>query len=274
MVDCGEGAQLQMMRFRLKFGKLNNIFLSHLHGDHFLGLPGLISTMALHEKGSALTVHTFAEGAEMLSYLMPRLIGDTPFDLKFNIIDPSARQLLYEDSALTVTSFPLFHRVPAVGFLFAEKPKRRHINGDAAAFHGVPHYFMDSLRMGCDFVKPDGTVIPNSHLTSPPDSSASYAYCTDTMADRRVVASIRGVTTLFHDSTYGDDGLPHAAKYGHSTARQAAEIARRAGASRLILGHFSKRYDSEQPLLLQAAEEFPGPVILANEGLTVNLLCP
>lgn len=271
MVDCGEGAQLQMMRMRLKFGRLNNIFLSHLHGDHFLGLPGLISTMALHEKGSALTVHTFAEGAEMLQYLMPRLAGDTPFDLKFNIIDPTTRQLLYEDGGLTISSFPLYHRVSTVGFLFAEKPKGRHIDGDSARFHGVPHYFMESLRQGADFVKPDGTVIPNERLTRPATPSTSYAYCTDTAADRRVVASVRGVDTIFHDSTYGDDGADHAAAYGHSTARQAADIARRAGAKRLILGHFSKRYDSEEPLVAQAREVFTGPVIAANEGLTIDL---
>lgn len=273
MVDCGEGAQLQMMKMRLKFGKLNHVFLSHLHGDHILGLPGLISTMALHEKGSALTVHTFPEGKELLDFLMPRLLGETPFDLKYNIIDPKARrQLLYEDDSLTISSFPLFHRVDAVGFLFQEKPKGRHINGEMAKFHGVPHYMMESLRRGEDFVKADGTVVPNSYLTLPATPSTSYAYCTDTAADRRVVASVRGTDTIFHDATYGDDGEPNAAKYGHSTARQAAEIALRAGAKRLILGHFSKRYDNEQILVDQAREVFPGPVIAAREGLTIDLL--
>lgn len=272
MIDCGEGAQLQMMRKRLKFGRLNNIFISHLHGDHFLGLPGLISTMALHEKGAALTVHTFAEGAGLIQSMMQFLVGDTPFDLRFNIIDPGARsQLLYEDSGLTVSSFPLFHRVPAVGFLFCEKPKGRHIDGAAVRFHGVPHYFMEQLRGGADFVKPDGTVVANDRLTTPASPSASYAYCTDTAADPRVVASIRGVDTVFHDATYGDDGAPNAARYGHSTARQAAEIARRAGARTLVLGHFSKRYKSETELADQAAEAFGGTIITADELMTLNL---
>lgn len=275
MVDCGEGAQLEMMRKRLKFGKLNNIFISHLHGDHFLGLPGLISTMALHEKGSALTIHIAREGAELLQSMMHILVGETPFELHFNIIDPQARsQLLYEDSSLTVSSFPLYHRVPTVGFLFREKPKGRHIDGAAAKFHGVPHYLMESLRRGEDFVKPDGTVVPNGRLTTPATPSASYAYCTDTVADRRVVASVRGVDTIFHDATYGDDGAVNAAGYGHSTARQAADIARRAGARTLILGHFSKRYDSEELLVSQAAEVFPGRIIAANEGMTIDLLNP
>lgn len=271
MVDCGEGAQLQFMRMRLKMNRLNNIFISHLHGDHFLGLPGLLSTMALHEKGAAVTVHTFAEGAEMLSRMLKFIIGDTPFDLNFNIIDPGQRQVLIDDKSLTVTSFPLFHRVPAVGFLFAEKPKPRHINGEMARFHEVPHFMMDSLRRGDDFVKPDGSVIPNALLTSEADPPASYAYCTDTVFDRRVVASVRGVETIFHDCTYGDDAAHLAAPRGHSTARQAAEIALRAGARRLVLGHFSKRYRDEALLVSQAAEVFPGEIIAANEGMTITL---
>ena len=162
MIDCGEGAQLQMMRMRLKMNRLNDIFISHLHGDHFLGLPGLLSTMALHEKGHGVTVHTFERGAELLRSMLDFIIGDTPFELHFNIIDPSRRQVLIDDKSLIVTSFPLYHRVPAVGFIFAEKPKLRHINGEMARFHGVPVYQMESIRQGADFIKPDGTVIPNS----------------------------------------------------------------------------------------------------------------
>ncbi|MCM1310042.1 MAG: ribonuclease Z [Bacteroides sp.] len=272
MIDCGEGTQLQMMRMRLKFGKLNNIFISHIHGDHILGVLGLISTMALHEKGSALTIHIIQEGADIIKSLLATLIGDTPFNLNFDIIDPQAKQqLLFEDSTLTVSSFPLFHRVPTVGFLFREKPKPRHINGEMARFHQVPHYMMEQLRQGADFIKPDGTVIPNSLLTTPPSPSTSYAYCTDTIFSRRVVASVRGVDTIFHDSTYGDDGLANAAKYGHSTSRQAAEVALRADANTLILGHFSQRYDSEEKLVEQAAEVFPGRIIAANEGMTIEL---
>ncbi len=273
MFDCGEGAQLQMMRMHLKMNRLNNIFISHLHGDHFLGLPGLLSTMALHEKGHAVTIHTFERGAELIRSMVDFIIGDTPFDLQFNIIDPTKRQLLYESKTLTISSFPLYHRVPAVGFLVAEKPKPRYINGEMVKFHQVPYFQIEGLRTGADFVKEDGTVIPNSVLTLDPPPSASYAYCTDTMFDRRVVASVRGVDTIFHDSTYGDDEAHLAGQRGHSTARQAAEIARRAGAKRLILGHFSKRYgaDGERELARQAAEEFGGEIIIANEGLTLDL---
>lgn len=273
MFDCGEGAQLQMMRMHLKMNYLNDIFISHLHGDHFLGLPGLLSTMALHEKGHAVTIHTFERGAELIRSMLDFIIGDTPFDLRFNIIDPGKRQLLFENKRLTITSFPLFHRTPAVGFLLAEKPKGRYINGEMVRFHQVPYYQMESLRSGADFIKEDGTVIPNSVLTMDPPPSASYAYCTDTMFDRRVVASVRGVETIFHDCTYGDAEAHLAGPRGHSTARQAGELARRAGAKRLILGHFSKRYGEaeERELARQAAEEFSGEIVIANEGMELAL---
>lgn len=272
MIDCGEGAQLQMMRMRLKMSRLNHIFISHLHGDHFLGLPGLLSTMALHEKGHSVTVHTFERGAELLRSMVDFIIGDTPFELHFNIIDPTKRQTLYEDKTLAISSFPLYHRVPAVGFLFAEKPKGRHINGEMVRFHEVPNYMIESLRRGEDFVKPDGSVISNEILTTAATPSTSYAYCTDTMYDRRLVASIRGADTVFHDATYGDAEAHLAAPRGHSTARQAGEIARRAGAKTLILGHFSKRYNDETELARQAAEEFPdGKIIIANEGMKIAL---
>lgn len=272
MVDCGEGAQLEMMRNHVKWGKLNNVFISHLHGDHMLGLFGMISTMALHSKGAALTIHIFREGAELIQSMMKFLVGDTPFNLNFNIIDPKVKnQVVYEDNTLTVTTFPLYHRVDTVGFIFREKSMGRHIDGEAAKFHGVPNYFMRNLRVGEDFVKPDGTMVANALLTTDATPPASYAYCTDTAFDRRLVASLRGVETIYHDATYGDDAAHMAAPRGHCTARQAGEIARRAGARTLILGHFSKRYDCEDALLRQAAEEFDGHIIVADEGMKINL---
>ena len=240
MVDCGEGSQLQMMRMKISMHKLNQIFISHLHGDHFLGLPGLLSTMALHGKGSGVTVHCFQEGADYLRAAMQTLCPNVPYDLKFNILDPRGGQTVWEDETLRITTFPLYHRVPAVGFKFEEAPKPRHVNGEMARFHGVPVWFMKSLKEGADFVKEDGTVVPNEQLTLPPTPSSSYAYCTDTMFDRRLVASIRGVRTIYHDSTYADADAADAAPRGHSTARQAGQIAAMAGARELVLGHFSK----------------------------------
>lgn len=272
MIDCGEGAQLQMRRMKLKFSRLNHIFLSHLHGDHFLGLPGLLSTMALHEKGSAVTVYTFREGAELLGSMLKFICGDTPFDINFHILEPGQTGVIYEDNSLTVSCFPLYHRVPALGYLFQEKPKLRHANGEMIRFHRVPHYRVEEIRAGADFVRDDGVVIPNSVLTSDPEPVMSYAYCSDTVADRRVAEAVRGVNTLYHEATYGEAEAHLARPRGHSTARQAGEIAAMAGAKRLILGHFSKRYTDESHLVAEASQVFSGEVIAANEGMKIDLL--
>lgn len=272
LVDCGEGTQLQLRRYGLSFAKISDIFVSHLHGDHFLGLPGLLSTMALHGVEGAVTVHTFAEGADILRRLMAMFCHETTFTLRYNIITPGQESVLFEDSNLRVTSFPLHHRVPCVGFRFDEKPKRRHIDGPAAKFYDVPHYMMDAIKDGADFTRPDGTIVPNNRLTTPADPSMSYAYCSDTAFDTRVADAVRGVDVLYHEATYGDDRAHNAAPRGHSTAREAGRIAALAGASELILGHYSKTVADESVLAAQAAEEFAGKVIAANEGLVINLI--
>ena len=270
MIDCGEGAQLQMMRQRLKFSRLSHIFISHLHGDHFLGLPGLLSTLALHEKGGTLTIHTFAEGARILREIMAVFCRDTSFEIKYNVITPS-RAVLFEDHALKVESFPLYHRVPCVGFKFTEKPKARHLRGDMIRFFNIPVSRLEDIRQGADYVTPDGTVIANERLTTPPDHSASYAYCSDTMYNPAVADYVRGVDVLYHESTYADNFAEKAAPRGHSTAREAARIAAAAGVKRLVLGHYSKAYDSDEPFLREASEVFPD-VIAAKEGLKIDLL--
>lgn len=273
MVDCGEGAQQQFRRMRLKFSRLNHIFLSHLHGDHFLGLPGLLSTLDLHEKGSAVTVYTFKEGAEAIGNMLRFVCGDKlTYDLRFEILHPRQSGIIYEDSSLSVSCFPLYHRVPTLGFMFREKPKPRHVRGDMLRFHGVPHYRVAEIREGADFVTPEGKVIANSLLTTEADPSMSYAYCSDTMFDPRVARAIEGVDTLYHEATYAESEAYLAEPRGHSTARQAGEIASLAGARRLILGHYSKRYVDEAPLVAEARETFAGEVIAANEGMKIQLL--
>lgn len=272
LVDCGEGAQLQLRRYGLSFAKVSDIFISHLHGDHFLGLPGLLSTMALHDVEGAVTVHIFAEGAEILRRLMNMFCKERTFDLKYNIIEPDKVSDVYEDNNLVVTAFPLYHRVPCVGYRFQEKAKRPHVNGEAVKFFGVPHYMMNSIKDGADFVRPDGSVVPNSRLTTPADAAMSYAYCSDTAYDERVAEAVKGVSVLYHEATYGDDRAHNAAPRGHSTAREAGKIASLAGASRLVLGHYSKTVENEAILAAQAAEEFAGPVTAANEGLVIDLI--
>ncbi len=270
MIDCGEGAQLQMMKQRLKFSRLQHIFISHLHGDHFLGLPGLLSTLALHEKGGTLTIHTFAAGAKILKEIMSVFCRDTSYEIKYNIIDV-ANAVVFEDHALTVETFPLYHRVPCVGYKFTEKPKARHLRGDMVKFFEVPVSRLQDIKSGADFVTPDGRVIENSRLTTDADPSVSYAYCSDTMFDRRVAEAVRGVDVLYHESTYADDFAAKAAPRGHSTAREAARIAAIAGVGRLVLGHYSKAYDNDEVFVREASEEFPY-VTAAREGMKIDLL--
>jgi len=272
MVDCGEGAQLEFRRQGLKFSRLGHIFISHLHGDHCLGLPGLLSTMALYENGTTVTIHTHAEGARFFADALRFCCGDSAsFDVKFNILSPGHTGIIYEDPSLTVETFPLHHRMPCAGFIFRGKANPRHIDGDAVRFHAVPHYFYEALRRGEDFTAPDGSVIANSRLTTPADPASSYAYCCDTQFDRAVARAAEGVDTIYHDATYTDEHAHLAGERGHTTARGAGQIATLAGAKRLILGHFSKRYADESVHRKEAAEVFGGKIITANEGMKINL---
>jgi ribonuclease Z len=271
MVDCGEGAQLQMRRQRLKFSRLNHVFISHVHGDHCLGLPGLLSTLALHEKGSAITLHIVENGIDFFKRAVDFFCGDTPYQIHFEAIPRDYRGIIYEDDLLTVEGFPLYHRVPCCGFIFREKPKLRHIRPDMTEFYNVPVRELAAIRGGADFVTPDGVVVPNGRLTTDAEPAMSYAYCSDTVFDERVAKSVEGVDVLYHEATYDDAYAHNARPRGHSTAREAGRIAHMAGVKRLILGHFSKRYLNEDTLLREAMEEFPN-VIAANEGMKIELL--
>lgn len=270
MVDCGEGAQLSMRRMGLKFSRLGHIFISHLHGDHCLGLPGLLSTLSLQQKGGAVTVHTFAEGAELFSRMMDFFCRDRTFNLRFNILDPKKRQTALETNSLTVESFPLRHRVPCVGFLFREKPKPRHLRGDMAKFYNIPVSQLQAIKEGADFITPDGRVVPNAHLTTAADPSVSYAYCSDTVFNPSLADVVRGVDLLYHEATYADDFAQKARERFHSTASEAARIASSAEVRRLLLGHFSKAYNNESRHLAEARAIFPA-TDAANEGLRLSL---
>lgn len=270
MIDCGEGAQLGMRRMRLKYSRLNNIFISHLHGDHCLGLPGLISTLSLHDIEGSVTVHTFAEGAEIFSKIVDFFCRERSFKLKFNVIKQE-QAIVYEDKSLIVETFPLYHRIPCVGYLFREKPKLRHLNREMVDFFKVPIALRHSIKEGADFVTENGTIIPNARLTTPAEPSLSYAYCSDTVYNPRVAEAVKGVDVIYHEATYDDSCLQKAHQRGHSTAGEAAKIAADAGAKLLILGHFSKSYNSEEQHLADAKKIFPN-TIAANEGLTVDIL--
>lgn len=270
MIDCGEGAQLSMRRMGLKFSRLNHVFISHLHGDHCLGLPGLLSTLALHQTGGTVTVHTFADGAKLLAEMMDFFCRERTYDLKFNIIDPTVRQVVLESDSMVVESFPLRHRVPCVGYLFREKPKPLHLRGDMVKFHNVPVSQLQRIKQGADFVKPDGTIVPNAYLTTPADPSVSYAYCSDTMYMLGLAEVVKGVDLLYHEATYADDATSKAHDRFHSTASEAARVARDAEVRHLLLGHFSKAYNDESRHLAEARGIFPATEA-AREGMVIDL---
>ena len=270
MVDCGEAAQVGMSRLGLKFSRLNHIFISHLHGDHCFGLPGLVSTMALHQKGGQLTIHMFREGIEVFRPFLEYFCREMPFELKFNEVPARERSLVLETPSLTVEAFPLKHRVPCVGYLFREKPKQRHLRPDMIRFHEIPVSQLRAIKEGADFTDRNGRVIPNSWLTTDADPSKSYAYCSDTMYYPRLVDVVGGVDLLYHEATYGEELKATARERGHSTAAEAATIARDAAVGRLLLGHYSSRYRDEQPLLEEARKIFPR-TDLAYEGMVVDI---
>lgn len=269
MIDCGEGAQQSFMRARLKPGRLSHIFLTHLHGDHVLGLPGLLSTMALGGTGGKLTIHTFAEGKQILETILNFFAHELSFELLYNIIEPKDDVIL-DTGSLQVRTVKLHHRVPTVGFVMEEKPKLRHIRRDMVDYHGVPVSQLRDIKEGADFIKPDGTRVANKMLTSDADPSLSYAHISDTIFMPELAKKIGPVDLLFHETTYLDDCKSEAKARFHSTARQAGIIAREAGAKRLLTGHYSSRYKDEKGFLQEAQEEFPN-VILGNEGIKIPL---
>lgn len=269
MIDCGEGSQLQLRRMKIGFSKLRHVFISHLHGDHLLGLPGLLSTLALHEIGGEVHVHTFKEGIDWLREYERISRHHATLEVVYHPIERE-HAVVYEDNRLTVETFPLYHGVPCVGYIFREKPKPRKIRGDMMEFYNVPVYKRTAIKEGADFETPDGRIIENARLTLDPDPSASYAYCSDTVFHQGVIDAVRGVSTIYHEATYADDKLQKAKERGHSTARQAGIVAREAGAGKLIIGHYSKSYPDESLHLNEAKAEFDN-VVAAREGMKIQI---
>lgn len=272
MIDCGEGTQKTFQQHRLKTSRLSNIFLTHLHGDHVFGLPGLIGSMGLQQEGGCITIHTFKDGQEILTQILNYFSRELSFEVKFNILDPTKEEIVYEDHSLKVRTIPLQHRVPCVGYVFEEKPGLRHINREMIDFHEVPLYMLNRIKAGEDFKKSDGTVIPNKFLTTDPTPARSYAHISDTALIPGLGKKIGPVDLLLHETTYLEDEAANAKTRGHSTARQAALIAKEAGAKALLTTHYSSRYyKDETGFIKEAAEVFDGPVYLNNEKLVLEI---
>ncbi len=257
MIDCGEGAQLQFRRLKLNFNRLDQIFISHLHGDHFYGLPGLISTLGLLGRKKDLFVYAPAGMKEFLTPILSNFNKDLPYPVHINEFDTTANTLLWEDKLLTVESIPLKHRVPTGGFLFREKPKDRHLIPGMIRFYTIPVSRLSEIKKGADYTTEEGQTIPNSRLTRPSQPPKSYAYCSDTAFYPPIASVVKGVDLLYHEATFMEKDRVRAEQTFHSTARQAAEIARMSSVGKLLLGHFSARYEDENWLKNEAKEVFP-----------------
>ena len=268
MIDCGEGTQVQMRRMRVRFGRLAHIFISHLHGDHCFGLPGLISTLGMLGRTGELVVHGPKEVETYLRPVMDLFCRGMEFEVRFNPVDTRSHSLVMEDRSLSVYSIPLKHRIPTCGYLFAEKPKEAHIIREMTDFYQVPVRCMKDIKQGQDYVTPEGEVVPNSRLTRPAAPPKRYAFCSDTAYNRSIIPIIEGADLLYHEATFAECDLARAKETFHSTARQAAEIARDAHVKRLVIGHYSARYEDLSELHREAEVVFPG-TILGNEGTVI-----
>jgi ribonuclease Z len=270
MIDCGEGAQMQLRKSRLKFSRLNHIFISHLHGDHCFGLMGLISTFGLLGRTAELHIHSPKGLEELLAPMLNFFCHTLAYKVIFHEFDTRQASVIYEDRSMTVTTIPLQHRIPCCGFLFAEKARPNHIIRDMIDFYKVPVYELNRIKNGADYITPEGEVIANARLTRPSDPPRRYAYCSDTIFRREIAEQISGVDLLFHEATFAESELARAKETYHTTAAQAGRIAVEAGVRRLVIGHFSARYEDENVLLKEASAIFPD-TILAKENLCISL---
>ena len=270
MIDCGEGAQLQLRRSKLKFSRLNHIFISHLHGDHCFGLMGLISTFGLLGRTATLHIYAHKELEKLLAPQLEFFCKGMSYSVEFHAIDPTKAAVIYDDRSVTISTIPLKHRIPTCGFLFQEKQTPNHIIRDMVDFYKIPVFELNRIKNGEDYVTPDGTVVPNHRLTTPSDPARSYAYCSDTICLKNIIPLIKGVNLLFHEGTFAQADAARAKETFHTTAMQAAEIARDAEVKQLLIGHFSARYEDESILLKEAQSIYPN-TLLAKENLNITI---
>lgn len=270
MIDCGEGTQLQMRKMKIKFSRLNHIFISHLHGDHCLGLPGLVSTLGMLGRMGDLFIYGPAEVGEYVQVIEKLFCQGSPFQMKFQAVDTNNYNLVMEDRSVSVYSLPMKHRVPCCGYLFVEKERSPHIIREMIDFYKIPISKIELIKQGADFVTEEGAVIPNKILTRPAEPAKRYAYCSDTAFFPKIVPYIEGVDLLYHEATFLEADSARAYETFHSTTKQAASIARDAQVKKLLIGHYSARYIDLLPLEKEAKSIFHN-TLLANEGMVLSL---
>lgn len=270
LIDCGEATQIQLRRFKTKFQKIDHIFISHLHGDHFLGLPGLLASMHLLGRKQSLTIYGPPELELILSTV--HKYSDTHLNYPITFVHTTDKEkvLLFEDEKVEVYSFPLKHRIPCTGFLFKEKPVLRNIDKYQMEKYNVSLSEIYKLKQGANVLNENGELILNHLLTVDPPLPRSYAFCSDTIYDEELVKYIKNVTLLYHESTFLHAMLKRAQDTYHTTALQAAQMAQSANVKQLILGHYSARYPKTEDFLTEASPVFAN-TLLAIEGKKINV---
>ena len=265
LIDCGEGTQMQLRRLKVRFSRIEHIFISHLHGDHFFGLPGLITTFRLLGREKPLHIYGPRGIREAITLLLK--LGDswTNYPLHFHELTATSQEVIFNDGTLSVKTLPLDHRIYTNGFLFELSPGELKLRIEEVEKHGIDKVYYQKIKQGGDGRDRDGNLIPNALLTDPPPGPKRYAYCSDTAYSDRLIPLIHGVDTLYHESTFLESEADLAPKTKHSTAAQAARIALQAQVGRLILGHYSTRYKNLERFAEEAGKVF-SEVELAKDG--------
>ena len=266
LIDCGEGTQMQMMRFNIKMHRISHIFISHLHGDHYLGLMGLISTM--HLQGRTTELHIYGQQDLMDIIEMQLRLSNTilRYNLIFHAVRHYVSSVILEDEDILVKSIVLNHRIPCTGFLFREKPKPRKLLINKTKQYNIPFSYFNKIKNGEDYEDDFGNIIPNEELTVASPAPLSYAFCSDTIFDETIAGEVKGVDLLYHESTFMHEMADRARATFHTTSLQAAQLAKKAEVKKLLLGHFSARYKNLSLMLDEAKSVFP-KTELALEGL-------
>ena len=270
LIDCGEGTQMQLRKNKIKFTKIDHIFISHLHGDHCFGLIGLISTLGLLGRSNTLHIHSHPDLEKLMQPHLDYFCTDLPFDIEFNSFNSSKKEIIYSDKHIDVETIPLVHRVPTVGFLFKQKIEERKIRKEFIFTHQPSIKEILSVKKGNDYVDKEGNVIRNSEITIDPPQPKSYAFCTDTKYTEKILDQIRGASILYHEATFTKDKAELAKKTYHSTAEQAALLAKKGQIDKLLIGHFSSRYKDLSVFLDEANEVFANTHI-AKEGDVITI---
>ena len=270
LIDCGEGTQVQLRKNKIKFSAINHIFISHLHGDHFYGLIGLISTFNLLNRNNDLTVYG-PKGIQEVIKLQLKLSNSWPqYELHFVELTSTESEIIFEDDKVIVKTIPLKHRVYTNGFLFQEKIKERKINVNAVQNYEIETCYFQNIKNGKDITLEDGRIIPNSELTFDPEQPKSYAFCSDTIYNESIIPIIENVDVLYHETTFLESEAGLATKTMHSTAKEAARIALQANCKQLILGHYSTRYESIK-LFKEEAQTIFENTLLGDDGKVFEL---